>query len=370
MGVAVLLGLAGVWAGPLQAQSLLVSASAAASASASGAAAAAPQWLGVPRARGRLRAADMGQVINGADPYSVSVGSYYARRRQLQPEQVLRVELPLANSLKPEEFEALRASIQAHFGPGTQALALAWVQPYAVECNSITGALALGFDASLCRQSCAPSRVSDHANSASARPFSDHGLRPAMLLAARDVDAAKRLIDRGVAADRSLGLRGAPPVHAFFLATDDVARNVRVRWYPPAGMLRRAGVEVHVEPAAAWTAGGRTLLVQTGSVRLPATEELAWVDGGLGDHLTSHGGQLGRETGQATALGWIDSGATASHGSVSEPCNHLQKFPHPQWLLLHYLQGSTAIEAYWKSVLWPQQSLFVGEPLAAPFARR
>ena len=75
-------------------------------------------------------------------------------------------------------------------------------------------------------------------------------------------------------------------------------------------------------------------------------------------------------SGQATALDWIASGATASHGSVSEPCNHLQKFPHPQWLLLHYLQGSTAIEAYWKSVLWPQQSLFVGEPLAAPFARR
>jgi hypothetical protein len=64
-----------------------------------------------------------------------------------------------------------------------------------------------------------------------------------------------------------------------------------------------------------------------------------------------------------------EAGVTATHGSVSEPCNHLQKFPQPQWLLGHYLQGSTAIEAYWKSVLWPQQSLFVGEPLAAPFAR-
>jgi hypothetical protein len=48
---------------------------------------------------------------------------------------------------------------------------------------------------------------------------------------------------------------------------------------------------------------------------------------------------------------------------------HLQKFPHPQVLLLHYLQGSTAIEAYWKSVAWPQQGVFIGEPLSAPFAR-
>ena len=57
-------------------------------------------------------------------------------------------------------------------------------------------------------QSCAPSRVSAYANSASALPFTDHGMRLSMLLAARDVDSAKRLIDRGVAADRSLGLRG------------------------------------------------------------------------------------------------------------------------------------------------------------------
>jgi uncharacterized protein (TIGR03790 family) len=105
----------------------------------------------VPRARGRLRAADIGLVINIADPYSQAVGSYYMQRRQLRPEQVLRVQLPVRDVLEPEEFEALRASIQAHFGAETQALALAWVQPYAVKCNSITGALALGFDADLCR---------------------------------------------------------------------------------------------------------------------------------------------------------------------------------------------------------------------------
>lgn len=359
-----------VSSGSLHAQSLPASSSAAIAASAPGPAASAPRWLSVPRARGRLQAADIGLVINTADPYSVAVGNHYLQQRRLQPQQVLRVELPLRSTLKPEEFEQLRERIAVHFGPDTQALALAWVQPYAVECNSITGALALGFDAGLCRNSCAPSRMSDYANSASAKPFTDHGMRLSMLLAARDVDAAKRLIDRGVAADRSLGLRGALPAHAYFLSTDDAARNVRARLYPPAGSLRRAGVEVHVEPAVAWTDPRRALLVQSGSVRLPAAEGLEWVDGGLGDHLTSYGGQLGRESGQATALDWIASGATASHGSVSEPCNHLQKFPHPQWLLLHYLQGSTAVEAYWKSVLWPQQSLFVGEPLAAPFARR
>ena len=341
-----------------------------AAASAAAPAASAPHWVPVPRTAGRLRANDIGLVINSADPYSVAVGAYYQQRRGLRAAQVLQVELPLHGTLKPDEFDALRAAIDAHFGRETQALALAWSQPYAVDCNSITGALALGFDAVLCHHSCAPSRVSTYANSASARPLRDHGMRLSMLLAAPDVDAARRLIDRGVAADRTLGLRGAPAAQVYFLTSPDSARNVRARLYPPAGLKPRAGIEVNVEPATGWTDTRRALLVQTGSVRLPAVEGIEWLDGGLGDHLTSYGGRLRADNGQATALDWIASGATASHGAVSEPCNHLQKFPHPQWLLLHYLQGSTAIEAYWKSVLWPQQSLFVGEPLAAPFARR
>ena len=69
-------------------------------------------------------------------------------------------------------------------------------------------------------------------------------------------------------------------------------------------------------------------------------------------------------------LDWITSGATASYGTVSEPCARTPKFPHPQVLLLSYMQGASAIEAYWKSVEWPLQGVFVGEPLAAPFARR
>ena len=64
--------------------------------------------------------------------------------------------------------------------------------------------------------------------------------------------------------------------------------------------------------------------------------------GAVGDHLTSFGGALEGRGGQMTALAWIASGATASYGTVSEPCAHPQKFPHPQVLLLQYVQGSTA----------------------------
>ena len=111
----------------------------------------------------------------------------------------------------------------------------------------------------------------------------------------------------------------------------------------------------------------RVFLYQTGETRVHNLERIQWLPGALADHLTSFGGTLLATEGQMSALDWLESGATASYGTVSEPCNHLQKFPHPQVLLLNYLQGATALEAYWRSVAWPGQGVFVGEPLAAPF---
>jgi uncharacterized protein (TIGR03790 family) len=329
------------------------------------------RWIDVPPLAGRLQAADIGLVINSADPYSVAVGEHYIRARGLRPAQVLRLALPVRPRLDFAEFDALREAIARHFGPQTQALALAWVQPFAVQCNSLPGALALGFDSALCQNPCAPSRPSPYFNAATHRPFSELGLRPAMLLAADSVEAAMALIDRGVAADGRLhaGAAAGPRARALMLATEDRARRVRMALYPPAGIVPGAArLRVEHRPAAALPGADRVLVAMTGSVTVALDPPPRWLPGGLGDHLTSVGGVLQGEHGQGTALAWIASGATASHGSVSEPCNHLQKFPHPQLLLRHYAQGASALEAYWKSVAWPQQSLFVGEPLAAPFA--
>lgn len=341
-----------------------------ASAAGSATEAPAPRWMPVPRVVGRLTASELGLVINTADPYSVAVGEHYIAQRGLKASQVLRLELPLRAVLTREEFEPLQQAIEQHFGDDIQALALAWTQPYAVQCQSITGVLALGFDPQLCRQTCARSRLSPYFNSPSSRPWRDHHLRPSMLLASRDVEEARRLIERGVSADGRLGRRWSLPAHAVYLSTGDAARNVRHVLFPPPGPIAGLGVDVQVLAADQPRGQQRLLLMQTGMARLANLESLSWIDGALADHLTSFGGQLDAPAaGQSSALEWLASGATASYGTVSEPCSHLQKFPHPQLLLLHYLQGSTALEAYWKSVAWPQQGVFVGEPLAAPFSR-
>ena len=332
--------------------------------------AAAGEPVVVPRITARLTAQDIGLVINVNDPYSVEVGNFNIDARKLQPAQVLRVELPVRAELSVDEFQELDAQIKKFFGADTQALALAWSQPFAVDCNSITGALAMGFDRALCSKSCAPSRKSSYFNAYTARPFSDLQMRPTMLLAAKSVEMAQDLIRRGVASDHTLGLRGSPPVNAHYLITFDTARSSRAPSFPPPGLLRDFGVDVHVEKSNVLKDVDRLLIYETGLAQVDKLDTLSWVAGGVGDHLTSYGGRLDDKSGQMSAIEWIASGATGSYGTVSEPCSHPQKFPHPQILLLHYVQGASLIEAYWKSVAWPQQGLFIGEPLAAPFARR
>ena len=333
---------------------------------------AAPQrrWLPAPRVNGRIMPSQIGLVINVADPYSVEVGEHYRQVHRLGDDQVLRVELPVASQLSVADFERLRASIGDFFGDRIQALALAWVRPFALECQSITAALTLGRDARLCTATCAKQSLSPYFNSRSSLPWRDHGLRPSMLLAASSVAQARRLIDRGHASVGRLALRGGVVPNVHYMVTTDAARNVRASLFPPAGPLRSLGIEVKVEEGVLPAPGSPdVLLVQTGIARFQGAESLEWLPGALADHLTSFGGVLDRSAGQSTVLDWIDAGATASYGTVSEPCNHPQKFPHPQMLLLHYLQGSSAIEAYWKSVAWPRQGMFVGDPLAAPYAR-
>lgn len=324
--------------------------------------------LPIPVVRGRLAAAQLGLVINSADPLSEQIGELYAQTRGLRPEQILRVELPRGTHLTPVEARALRERIDAAFGERIQALALAWRQPYAVECQSITAVLTLGYEPGLCRDTCRPSRPSPYFNAATTAPWRDLKLRPSMLLAAASLPAARALLERGVAADGAQWRVGAPPARAYFVSTADRLRNVRAALFPAPLRLKRPALEVRVGATAEIGVPENALLYLTGAAHVDGLEQVRWLPGALADHMTSTGGQLEGGS-QMSALRWLEAGATASYGSVSEPCNHLQKFPHPQALLGHYLQGATAIEAYWKSVAWPQQGVFIGEPLAAPFAR-
>ena len=327
------------------------------------------RWSSVPRVIGHLESRDLGLVINMDDAYSVQVGEYYARARGLAESQILRIKLPIKSALTREEFAELSQQVNAFYGDRVQALALAWRMPYAVDCNSITGALTMGFDPQLCAKTCGASKQSRYFGSASTRPYKDYGMRLSMMLAAPNFNSAKAMIDRGVKSDGTLGLRGALPANVHLVSTSDSVRSVRQYLFPPAGPVAHLGMNIFLDKTDALQNSPRVLMYLTGRAQVDYIDTIDFLPGALADHLTSFGGVLDKPHGQMTVLSWIDAGATASYGTTSEPCAHLQKFPHPQALLLFYAQGGTALESYWKSVAWPQQGLFVGEPLAAPFDR-
>ncbi len=355
--------------GGVRAPSAVAALPASAAAGPSAVAPAGRRWAAVMKVNGRLRANDLGVVINVDDPYSVKVGEYYVKARSIARDRVLRVSLPVKASLTRDEFDGLSRQVDAFFGTRVQGLALAWRWPYAVDCNSITGALTMGYDGQLCKQTCSPSRTSRYFGSYSTQPYKDLGMRLSMLLAARDVDQATALIDRGVQSDNTLGLRGAPAVNVHFVTTSDALRSRRQVLFPPEGRVPALGLDVHLDQTDAVRDADKVLMYLTGKERVEGLRSVEFVPGALADHLTSFGGMLDHANGQMSVLSWIDAGVTATYGTTSEPCAHLQKFPHPQALLLFYAGGATALEAYWKSVQWPQQGLFVGEPLAAPFGR-
>ena len=193
------------------------------------------RWVRAPRVHGRLTAKELGLVINEDDPYSVQIGAYYAKARQIPASRILKVRLPVKPTLTPGEFAAFSKEVEAFFGQRVQGLALSWRQPFAVNCNSITGALALGYDHRLCQNTCSTSRASTYFGGISTRPHADHGMRLSMLLAASDVRSAKAMIDRGVRSDHTLGLRGAPPAQVHYVSTSDRIRSQRRLLFPGGG---------------------------------------------------------------------------------------------------------------------------------------
>lgn len=311
---------------------------------------------------GALEPRHLAIVINDDDPDSVAIGAYYQRRRAIPVENVVHVRIPgRPSSLAPGRFRRLKEEIDSRLGPQVQAVLMVWTAPWKVGCHGITGAYTLGYDAALCANTCAAGRPSTYFNAPGAGPYSRHGLRLSMLLPIASRQEAKALIDRGAVS----GMRRMP-VHAWYLRTSEAARNARAMFFPAPGYRPAHELTVHRLQADALEDAGDVLVYQLGKAQVERLETVRFVPGALADHLTSHGGEL-QGGGQMSSLRWLSAGATASYGTVGEPCNHWQKFPNPAVLLRHYLNGDTAIEAYWKSVAWPAQGVFIGEPLAAPF---
>ncbi len=322
-----------------------------------------------------LEPGDVAVVVNDRDPLSLKIGRYYMARRGIPEKNFIHVEFPpqrgkISIPLFQKQFK--RAFNQTP--KEIQAFVLTWARPYRVGCMSITSAFATGFDRRYCAvkedisKPCGITRYSPYFNSSSLAPYKDHKLRPTMALAAFDFDRAKQLIDRGVVADGTF-----PKGTAYLLETSDKNRSVRARLFPSIKEKLGYRIPIRILKQEAIKNKKDVLFYFTGKTRVEGLKTLRFLPGAAADHLTSAGGQMrpsDKPGKQMSAIRWLEAGATGSYGTVVEPCNYLTKFPHPGILMEQYLNGASLMEAYWKSVAWPGEGLFIGEPLSRPFGRR
>jgi uncharacterized protein (TIGR03790 family) len=313
-----------------------------------------------------VRPATLAVIVNDSDPLSREIADYYQQQRAIPADNIIHVAFdPGQAVMKIGEFAVMKSVIDAQAPPSVQAYLLTWAQPYRVACMSMSAAMTFGFDRKYCASGCNATATSVYANSSSLRPFSDLSIRPSMLLAAMDIEQARALIDRGVAASAASPARGA----AYLLETSDKARSVRKALFPRVLQAFNDILPVYMVKADSISGQRDVMFYFTGAKYVEAIASNQYLPGAMADHLTSTGGKLVNNERQMSAMRWLEAGVTGSYGTVVEPCNILAKFPNPVIAIGKYLQGESLLEAYWKSVAMPGQGVFIGEPLARPYAR-
>jgi uncharacterized protein (TIGR03790 family) len=330
--------------------------------------------LTIPRAS--ITPQELGIIIAAGDPISEAIGTYYQQARGIPPENVVRINLATGGEdISSTAFAALKATVDQQLPSNVQATLLTWTQPFGVRGNcrmSITSAFAFGYDDKYCivkpRSSTASSA---YFNTESTMPWDDFGIRPSIMLGATSLAAAQTLVARGKASDATY-----PTGTGYLVRTTDGARSVRwpdfktlpATWNVPGGLAMNY-IDASTGSIPNYITGKQGVLFYFSSLAtVPNLDTNTYVPGAVGDHLTSFGGVLSNGYGQMMATAWLDAGMTGSYGTVEEPYNYTTKFPQASVMVGKYFRGATLIEAYWKSVAWPGEGLFVGEPLARPFA--
>ncbi len=321
-------------------------------------------------------------VINQNSTNSRELGNYYCERRQVPPENVLRINWAGGNvdwTLADYTNTLLNplAAMLAGRNLTNQIdyVVLSMGIPYRVttaaeHSNATTAVLFYGFKPDTRDPYDCPLAT----NSENSYAHSEDIFRLAKpttagsnsflttMLTADTLAQAKSLVDQGVNSDGTF-----PAQTAFLAKTSDAARSVRFYSFDNAVFNARVRGNYSLQRTNSDSPAGLTNLLgyQTGLTTFSLAND-SFVPGAMADNLTSYGGYLFDPKGQTTALAFTQAGAAASYGTVDEPCNYLEKFPDPQ-NYFYQARGFSLAECYYQSLANPYEGILVGEPLAAPF---
>lgn len=330
-------------------------------------------------------------VVNQASSNSLALGNAYCELRQVPPQNVLRLAWTGAkNEWTRANFDALlwhplhalltsrRLTNQVDFVVLSMDIPPRVTQTgaFGAGANSTTAALYYGFKTDDC-PTCNPTSCSLPAPSSNSYAGSEavfRAARPAtatsnallaFMLTATNYDEALRILQRGVASD------GTFPTQRVWLAKgSDVYRNIRYLQFDDALFNARLLGRPNLARTNNSTPNGLTNLAGylNGMYQFNIRPD-CFAPGALADSLTSYAGRIFENNDHTTLLRFLNAGAVASHGTVVEPCAWLGKFSSPQ-IYFYQARGFSAAECYYLGLTNPYQGLLIGEPLAAPFARR
>jgi uncharacterized protein (TIGR03790 family) len=312
-------------------------------------------------------------VVNQNSSNSRELANYYCERRQVPPENVLRISWTGNNILwTASEFQSvllnpLLAMLAAR-GLTNQIdfVVLSMDIPFQTDnnsfINSTTSALFYDLQTS--------STINGYANSElifrKLRPlplFGDSFLTT--MITGDSLAAAKQVVDQGVDSDETFP--GNPVILA---RTSDSLRNVRYTEFDHAIFDSRIRGHCMVVRTNSDSPAGQSNLFgyQTGLASFSVSPG-TFVPGSIADSMTSYGGVIFGPNSQTSLLAFLNAGAAGSYGTVTEPYIDPQKFPDPE-VYFYQSRGFSLAESYYQSIIVPFQGLIVGEPLAAPYSRR
>ena len=365
-------------------------------------------WCAVPDAHAQT-AENVAVVINDASPQSKEVGEYYVKARGIPAENVIRIQASTDDAIQAAEFQTtIQTPIGAALTRGNlQDRVLYIVLTKGVPLRiigtggqdgtvaSVDSELTLLYRRMTGHNVLARGRV-DNPYFLGARPVADarffshreHDIYLVSRLDAFSVEEAKALVDRAARPGREgrivLDQRDAPVNRLGEDWLGLAAQNLT-----KAGHGERVLLETSPKPARevapvmgyfSWGSTdpeNRVRIVRmdfapgaiAGSfvstdARTFQEPPAAWLPTNTNDRNTWFGGSP-----QSLVGDLIREGATGAAGQVSEP--YLQSAVRPDVLFPAYVSGFNLVESFYLSIphlSW--QTVVIGDPLCAPFARR
>lgn len=323
-------------------------------------------------------------IVNRSSRNSVQLGNYYCERRQVPPQNVLRINWSAANmtiwtlsDFTANLFNPLLAMLanrqltnQIDYVVLSMDIPYQVTSPESYAVNSTTSALFYGFkpdpnppcslasgSANLYAGSEDVFRATPPINAASNSFL-------VTMITSSNLAMAMQIVDQGAGSDGTF-----PTQTVYLLKSADVARNVRYWTFDNATFDTRLRGNYSMQRTndSSIEGYGYILGAQTGAYGYTVAG-VSFAPGGIADNLTTYGGLILQDnSGQLDILSLLAAGAAGSYGTVSEPCNYLEKYPS-SLDYFYQARGFSLAECYYQSLANPYQGLIVGEPLAAPFA--